>query len=384
MKYLSKILCSIFMLSVLITACKKEEALPNYGDSKAPVLSASKSSIAATPADSSAVVATLSWTDPMLSADSANKMYLIEIDSTTRGFAKAAKMVVYGNLSKALTGKELNNILLNFGFNFNVSYGLDIRVTSSYANNNDIKVSNTLKISAAPYKVPPKIALPTSTRLFIVGGATTFGWSNNTTIDAAEELSRLDETTWTGIFYLNGGEYLILPVKGDWSHKYSIQNKSLAGVNDGGDFGYDLNDNFPAPANAGWYKVTLDFQRGRFMVEPFTGPQLPTDLFIVGGATPGGWNNPVPAPAQQFTRLNSCEFEIASLALNQANGMYLLLPVNGSWSSKYGGVGSSNGSNEPLADSFKESGSDLKAPDVAGNYKMNFNFATSKYKLTKL
>lgn len=128
----------------------------------------------------------------------------------------------------------------------------------------------------------------------------------------------------------------------------------------------------------------MDFQKGKFVVEPFTGPQLPTDLFVVGGATPGGWNNPVPAPSQQFTRLNSCEFEIASLALNQANGMYLLLPVNGSWASKYGGVGSGNGSNEPLGDLFKEGGSDLKAPDVAGNYKININFASAKYKLTKL
>jgi hypothetical protein len=384
MKYLSKIIFSIFTLSILMVACKKEGDLPSYADSKVPVLSASKAVIAPAVSDSDNVVATLNWTDPLLSTDSAHKMYLIEIDSTGRGFAKATKLTVYGSLKKALKGSELNNILLNFGFNFNVAYDIDIRVTSSYLNNNDMKVSNIIKVTATPYKVPPKIALPTTNRLFIVGGASTFGWSNNTTIDAGEEFARLDETTWVGVFYLSGGEYLILPEKGSWTHKFAIANKSAAGASDAGSFGFDLGDNFPAPATTGWYKVTMDFQRGKYVVEPFTGPKLPTDLFIVGGGTPGGWNNPVPVPSQQFLRLNSCEFEIASLALNQANGMFLLLPVNGSWASKYGGVGGNNGSNQPLGDKFKEGGSDLKAPDVAGNYKINVNFATEKYKASKL
>ncbi|MCX6209005.1 MAG: SusE domain-containing protein [Bacteroidetes bacterium] len=383
MKYLSKIFLSILTASIVLIACRKEGALPNYAASSTPVLSASKTSIAPAPSDSNTAVATLNWTDPMLSTDSAYKMYVIEIDSTGRNFKQAAKITVYGTLSKALIGKELNSILLNFGFKFNVAYDIDVRLTSSYVNNNDIKVSNTLKLSATPYKVPPKVELPSTGKLYIVGGATNGGWSNPVPTPT-QEFTRIDETTFMGVFDLSsGGSYLLLAVNGGWDEKFgalgSNNSNNVAGDNfkkGGGDL--------LAPATTTKYLITVDFQQGKFTVVPYTGPTLPSDLFIVGGATPGSWSNPVPTPSQQFVRLNSCEFEIASLNLNQANGMYLLLPVNGSWASKYGGVGSSNGSNEPLGDSFKEGGSDLKAPDVVGNYKMNINFATAKYKLTKL
>ncbi|CAF4739582.1 unnamed protein product, partial [Rotaria sp. Silwood1] len=379
----AKIFLSIFTISVLLIACKKEGALPNYAESTAPVLSASKTTIAPTATDSNSVVATLNWTDPMMSTDSAHKMYVIEIDSTGRSFKQAAKIVLYGTLSKSLIGTELNNILLNFGFKFNVAYGVDVRVTSSYANNNDIKVSNTLKLTATPYKVPPKVELPTTGKLFIVGGATNGGW-NNPVSTPTQEFTRIDETTFAGIFDLSsGGSYLLLAVNGGWDEKFGAIGSNNSNNVNGDNFkkgGGDL----LAPSITNKYLITVDFQQGKFTCVPYSGPTLPDDLFIVGGATPGGWTNPVPTPSQQFVRLSNAEFEISSLALNQANGMYLFLPVNGSWSEKYGGVGGSNGSNIPLGDSFKQGGSDLAAPTVAGNYKINVNFATGKYTLTKL
>jgi len=386
MKYLSKIILFLAVISTFMVACTKEAALPLYSTGNAPVLSSSKNTIAATAVDSSLTAVTFSWTDPSYATDSSNVKYVLEIDSTGRNFSKAVSMTVIGTKSKSLTGKELNSILIGFGFNFNVAYGVDLRVTSSYINNNDIKVSNTVKVMATPYKVPPKVALPAGGKLFLVGGASDGGW-NNPVPTPTQEFARIDETTFVGVFNLKAnGEFLVLPVNGDWSQKFATPSNAVAGIQNGGDFKFYTSggDNFKSPSVAGMYLITFDFQRGKFTIVPFTGPQLPTDLFIVGGATPGGWNNPVPTPTQQFTRLNSCEFELASLSLNQANGMYLLLPVNGSWSSKYGGVGSTNGSNQPIGDSFKEGGSDLKAPDVSGNYKINVNFATATYKLTKL
>ncbi len=383
MKYLSKIFLSIFTLSVLLIACKKEGALPNYAESTASVLSASKTTIAPTATDSNTVVTTLTWTDPMLSTDSAHKMYVIEIDSTGRNFKQSAKIVQYGSLSKALIGSELNNILLGFGFKFNVAYGIDVRVTSSYVNNNDIKVSNVLKLTATAYKVPPKVELPTTGKLFIVGGATNGGW-NNPVPTPTQEFTRIDETTFMGIFDLSsGGSYLLLAVNGGWDEKFGFAGSNNSN-NVNGDILKKGGGDLLAPATTAKYLITVDFQQGKFTVVPYTGPTLPTDLFIVGGATPGSWSNPVPVPSQQFTRLNSCEFEISNLALNAANGNYLLLPVNGSWSAKYGGVGANNGSNNPMQDMFKEGGSDLAAPTVSGDYKVNVNFATSMYKLTKL
>ena len=209
---------------------------------------------------------------------------------------------------------------------------MDVRVTSSYANNNERLASNTLKIKMTPYKVPPKVVLPSSNKLFLVGSASQGGWNNPVPVPT-QEFVRLDETTWGGVFQLNGGmEYLLLPVNGDWSHKYSVADNSISGLNQGGNFGFDLAQNIPGPAAGGLYKIIVDFQAGKFIVTPFTSV-LPDNLYIVGDATAGGWNNPVPVPSQQLTRINSSVYEI-SISLTGGK-QYLLLPVNGDWSHKF-------------------------------------------------
>ncbi len=371
---------------MLVVACKKEGALPYYSSGNAPVLTASKSAVAATPADSDNVVVTLLWTNPVYANDATTTKYVIEVDSTGRNFAKSVSMTLTGTRTKALTGRELNGILLGFGFNFNVSYGIDIRVTSSYANNNDLKVSNTVKIDATPYKVPPKVVLPTTGRLFIIGAATDHGWNNDAGLAPTQEFAQLDETTFTGVFYLTSGqEYLILPVNnGDWSHKYAIANKFLAGASDAGKFDYDISDNFPAPSTTGWYKVTIDFQRGVYAVAPFTGSQLPTDLFMVGDATPASWSNPTTgSTVQALTRMNSCVWEMPSIAITGGKE-FLVLPVAGAWSNKYSVANKSLPGLSGGGDFGYNFNDNFPGPTVSGNYKFQFNFATAKFKPTKL
>lgn len=370
---------SIFKILILatgvtfgLTACDKTKSLPFYGTGTNTVLTVSSMTIAPLPADSNNTALTLNWTYPNHNTDSTNIKYTIEIDSTGKNFARATTKVVMAALSTTFKAKELNAILLSYGYAFNVPVDMDVRVTSSYSNNNEKLTSNTIKIRMTPYKIPPKVALPTSLRLFIVGDATAGGWNNPVPVPS-QELTRLDETTWAGVFQLTGAkQYLLLPVNGDWGNKFSVANNSLAGLSGGGDFGYNLNDNFPGPATTGFYKIVVDFQAGKFTVSPYSGT-LATDIFIVGDATPGGWNNPVPVPSQQFTRVNSSLFEL-TIALN-ASKSYLFLPVNGSWTNKYGGMGG-NGSNNVNGDEIKYGGSDMLSPTVSGNYKISVNFAT--------
>jgi hypothetical protein len=53
---------------------------------------------------------------------------------------------------------------------------------------------------------------------------------------------------------------LTMPTSG----QYAVANKSLPGLAAGGDFGYNLNDNFPGPATAGNYKFEMNFATGKF------------------------------------------------------------------------------------------------------------------------
>jgi hypothetical protein len=361
-------------LTVFVAACNKVADLPHYGNGTTSVLSTSATTVAPQPADSNKTALTLNWTYPNYATDSGNIKYTIEMDSTGKNFSKPFTKEVLGKLSTSFTAKELNNMLLSRGYAFNVPVDMDVRLTTSYANNNERIVANTVKVKMTPYKVPPKVALPASGKLFLVGDASAGGWNNPVPVPT-QEFSRLDETTWAGVFQLTGGkQYLLLPVNGDWGQKYAVPDNSVAGLSSGGSFQFYTSggDNFPAPAASGLYKIVVDFQQGKFTVTPYTTP-LPSNLFIVGDATAGGWNNPVPVPSQQFTRLNSSEWKI-TLPLTGGKE-YLVLPVNGDWSHKF------SVANKSLAGLNKggEFGYDLNdnfpGPSTSGTYTITLNFA---------
>lgn len=376
MKYFSKLLIPVIVLVAFFASCDKVDDLPVYQPGNAVVISSSVSTIAAAPADSNNVGMVISWTSPKYAQDSSLYKFVVQIDSTGRNFSKAVSKTFTGVRSGSFTNKELNVIMLGYGFSFNVPYDMDVRVISSYGNNNEQYTSNTLKIKMTPYKVPPKVALPTTGKLFLVGSASQGGWANPVPVPT-QEFSRLDETTFAGVFNLIGGnQYLALPLNGNWDHKFSVADATAPAA--AGDFGYDLANNFNGPATSGWYLIVLNFQTGKYSVTPAAA--VPDNLYIVGDATPGGWSNPVPTPSQQFTRLNSSEFQLNTLALTSAKS-YLFLPVNGSWDHKYGGTTKLVG--DLLYDGAVP-GSNTPSPDVNGNYKINVNFASLKYMLTKL
>ena len=379
MKYFSKLLMGLAVLAFTFTACDKVDDLPFYNNGAASVLSSSSLTFNSTAADSNKVALTLSWTNPKYASDSASYKYIVQIDSSGRNFSKAVSKTVIGSLSTSFLAKEINAILLGFGFAFNTPYDIDVRVLSSYGNNNEQYKSNVIKIKATPYVTPPKVTPPASGKLFLVGDASQGGWNNPVPVPT-QEFAKIDSVTWGGVFNMNGNaEYLILPVNGDWSNKFSVANKTLAGLRTGGDFGYNFNDNFPGPLAAGMYTIILNFQTGKFTVTPFTGT-LPTNLFIVGDATPGGWNNPVPVPSQQLTRLNSSVWEINMAFVGSKE--YLLLPVNGDWSNKYA-VANKAAAGARVSGPFGYNLNDnFPGPVNNGTYKLSVNFATGLYRVT--
>ncbi len=385
-----KKIINLFGMAALLLAfnsCDKVDDLPVYRAGTAPTLSASAATLAPAPADSNKVVLTMSWTYPNHSTDSANIKYTVEVDSAGKNFSSPLTRVITDSLHADFIAKDINNFLLGRGYAFNVPVKMEVRVTSSYKNNNERLASNIVPVTYTPYKVPPKVALPVTGRLFLVGDASQGGWNNPVPVPT-QEFARLNETTWSGVFNINGGNYyLVLPENGSWANKFAVSNNQLPGLSAGGDFGFNLNDNFPAPSNGGWYRITLDFQTGKFSVKPFTST-MPSNLFIVGDATTGGWNNPVPVPSQRFTRLNASQFQL-TLPLN-AGKEYLLLPVNGDWSNKYAVADKSKAGLSNGGEFGYNLGDNFPGPAVAGNYKILVDFAplenypTGKFTVTKV
>ena len=489
MKYLIKYLLTISIIATAFTACNKVGSLPLYKTGNAVVLTSSSTNITPAPSDSNNAVVTFSWTSPNYATDTTTQKFILEIDSTGRNFTKEITKTVTGTLNTAFTGGQLNNILAAFGFTPGQTFTFDIRVTSSYGNNNDLYRSNVITVKITSYLVPLTL-VPSSTNpitllvanasntaisfnwnstpygtntinyalqfdtvggnfvspqvikygtaltssilvndlnnaaiaagvqggstknmefrvvsylgtsyatqmvlsntvvikvttftpvppaLYIVGDATPGGWSNPVPTPS-QQFTRIDAVSYGIVVNLTAGKsYLMLPLNGDWSHKYG--GASATG-------GQLLSDNAvpgsntPAPATSGMYQIVVNFQTGTYTVTPFTAT-IPTNLYIVGDATDtaGGWNNPVPVPSQQFTRINTTDFQL-TVALT-AGKSFLLLPLNGDWTHKYGGTSATGGT--ILADGAVPS-SNTPAPAVSGNYLIDVNFLTGKYTLTK-
>ena len=457
-----------------------------FGSGTPVTLIPSSTEINPAPGDSNKIVAFFTWNDPNYATASSNQKFTLEIDSTGRNFSKEIVTTVVGKPKITFTGQQLNDMLAAFGFTPGQSFTFDIRVTSAYANNNNPLQSNTVTVKISSYLVPitltpsssadltllvanasnkaislgwtatsygtntinyalqvdtvggnfanpqviktgtnlttsftvndlnslaiaagviggstktlefrvvsylgttyatkmvnsnvAKINVTTFTpvppALYIVGGATDGGWSNPVPLPS-QQFSRIDAVSYGIVVNLKAGDsYLFLPVNGDWGHKYG--GTSATG-------GALLSDNAvpgsntPSPATTGLYSIVVNFQTGTYTVTPFTNT-IPTNLFIVGDATDGGWANPVPTPSQQFTRIDGASF--GAVVNMTAGKSYLFLPVNGDWSHKFGGASATGGA--LLADGSVP-GSNTPAPSTSGYYQIIVNFQTNTYTVT--
>lgn len=388
MKNIFKYLFAAVATLVFLAACNKVDDLPKYGNGSAVVLSASTTAIAAAPADSLNNVLTLNWTNPKYAQDSSLYKFILEIDSSGRNFSKKFSQTFTNKYSVTMTAKELNEILLGLGFTYNTQYTIDVRVISSYGNNIEQYTSNTIQLQVTPYKVPPKVGLPASGNLWVNGGALPWNWTGAPP-EPESKMSRIDNETWGGVYYLNNdNQFLVLGANGGaspYDEKYAVPDNTVGGITSGGTFGYyppgTGGDNFRSPANGGgWYKMIMSFQTGMFTITDFGSNALPQELYILGDATTGGWNNAPPA-AQKFTRLNSSEYEI-TIHLDPGK-LYKFISSFGNWQPQFGGTSATGGN---LGANYG-GGSDpdaIPTPATAGDYKINVNFLLNTYTVTPL
>ena len=154
MRYRINLTMLIATLLLGFAACQKVDELPYYKEGTPVNLSIDKTAVSPTPADSASPIINFSWTTPDYSTDPANWKFVLEIDSANRNFTSAYRNIVFGVQQLSLIGKQLNAILLNYGFNLGEAYDVDARIVSSYANNNEQYFSNVVRISVTPYNDP--------------------------------------------------------------------------------------------------------------------------------------------------------------------------------------------------------------------------------------
>lgn len=129
-----------------------------------------------------------------------------------------------------------------------------------------------------------------------------------------------------------------------------------------------------------------------FAVEPpgtEAGGYNDAGLWALGDAFASGWNNPMQAPynvSQKFRRdaSNPLLYILDDVTFN-ASGWYKLIQTQGVWGTQYRPAPTDAANVDPMAGEFEKRDADpgFKSPG-AGRYKIEMNFQTGKYKLTRL
>src|ERR1700754_2911144 len=114
---MKKILSILFLTitsGMVFFACTKVADLPYYPDGTMVTLSANKTAVTATPADTNNNVITFNWTAPNYSSDASTWKFILEMDTSATFATKTTKEFIGVNTG-SITGKEYTNMLLKYG-----------------------------------------------------------------------------------------------------------------------------------------------------------------------------------------------------------------------------------------------------------------------------
>ena len=378
MKNISKLLAALLMLMIVFSACKKVDnltkvdALPVYQLGVSPVLTSSATTIAPTLADSNNAVINFSWTNPKYSNDSATTKYILEIDSSGRNFSNGNTKTVYGVLNTPITGRELNAILLNLGFKLGIAQSIDVRLISSYNNNNERYMSNQLKITVTPFPDPSVLTTANTSVVCTLANA---GLASNTFSWAAAFKGYSGAVTYT-LQYDSSTKNFVAPI--DIAVGNSIYSLALTQ----GEMNLTaLNSGIPG-GNTGKveYRIKAVTALGAIAYSNIVNVTITSYVPILRVYLPGGYQASTgngsdwdPPTAPELIR------DLRAGVFNKMYYIYLFLPANAefkitigrSWNVNYGGSGgvlSGGGANLSVA--------------TAGFYRVSVNISTLQYNIT--
>ncbi len=322
MKQLNKLLYIIAAV-LLFAACKKENyAELNKGNTPLAV-TASKTSLILKEKEKANDALELNWTTGSNQGSDAAISYTIQLakqgTSFTNPISENMGKVSY---SRKFTVKALNDSLLNhFNATPGAEFNLEARVIATSNNSNvNPETSPVIQIKITPYKA-------VSTTLYLIGDATPNGWNAGLATPLTAVANNPGTFRWTG--QLTPGNFKFITTLGQFLPSYNKGANASTLV---------LRSDFSQPDNQwqitgnGIYTVEVDIINLTITITQSTTPPY-NRLWIVGDATPNGWNIGSPNEMQVDSSnlfvfnyneiLNSGEFKIPTTTGNWGTDFYM-------------------------------------------------------------
>ncbi len=263
------------LATLALAGCDKDDALIFVKNGTYPTLAASTAAPVMDPKKETDHAITFTWTNPdyqfTTGISSQDVQYSLEIDTVGSNFSNPRKgvIVVSRDLSQAFTAYELNVVLSGLNaMNLppDKKYNFEARVVSSIRGAVPL-TSNIIKFSATPFSPPPVVDVPTDGTLWATGNAFYSGWANplGTPYDVNQKFTRVTNTLYElTVDMPSKGNYKLIQTQGNWGTQYRMLE---GGTWEAGGFKkQDADPGFIGPPTVGKYKITVNFQTGKFTV----------------------------------------------------------------------------------------------------------------------
>ena len=262
---------SLIALVVISTSCKKVENQVTFDGGTAPALTSSSTApIVLLVINKDNPAFTFNWTNPNYKfntgVSSQDVTYTLQVDTTGANFTNPRKgeIVISKELSKSLTVKEINTVLLGMNLLEDMPHNMEVRVKSTLANNSVPLYSNVIKIVMTPYL---DVVWPVPAKLYLTGSASPASWMNGGDPEnVAQRFTKVSNVKFELTIALSANNsYLFVPVYGDWSNKYGFTGSGNGNATVGESFKPNGSD-MKAPATSGTYKIVVDFKTGKWSI----------------------------------------------------------------------------------------------------------------------
>jgi hypothetical protein len=353
-KILSKLIAFSSIGLLVLPACKKSGDLVVSNGGKAGTLSASVTTLPLDKAklnDTSSVIKfNFTAADYGFSAAVNNTLQIdVASDNWAHPTSATLSTKVY---AQGYSTAVFNNLVLKLNVPAGVATPIEVRVMHSVSAQVAPIYSNVLTLTVTAFNLTSYVYVPGNYE----------GWAN----PGPQEDSLVSVTgngIYVGIINFPAGkpDFLVLPVKGDWSHKYATPDNATSSAT-AANYSVQLvtggDNNFFAPSTAGNYIVTLNVNNNTLTLQQ-------ADYYsIIGSSTPGGnWST-----------------DLWLKAINDGNnhwvGTFNLLAgqfkfrQDGQWNNSWGDVSPADGIH-----ATDSNGGNINA--TAGNHTVTFTIAPS-------
>ena len=380
MKKINIVLIAILAIGIIYSCQKKEyDPVLDMSQTQAPVMTNPvDGAVFVLKKDSAdSVLTTFEWVAADYDLDELqNVTYTLQMDIADSNFNQPRSLASSENTDYEITVAKLNTELTNKGVAPNTPTDVSFRVYSFI--NNETEFTDvysgqiTLNITTYEDVVEEKF-------IYLLGSGTTVGWDNN----AALQMKPVGEGQYAIVEHLTPGadQYIkFISVLGNWAPQWGTDG---TGTPEDGPLIYrpteDVADPDPIPVGEteGNYYIFADTIALTYETILTSG-----ELYLVGDATPAGWDNAAGIPFEQDAE-ELTKFTLVT-SLNAEGGMKFL-EVSGAWAPQWGTNDEGTAQSGTLVYRPTENDEDppvIPAPGTAGEYLIEVNLQTMSYTIT--